>query len=419
MVAIIGPQSSSVARMISFIADGLQMPLVSFAATDSTLSSLQFPFFLRTTQSDSYQMAAMAELIDYYEWQEVIAVFVDNDYGRNGISVLENELAKKMLRISYKVALPFEFGLNNITDSLNKSKLVGTRVYVVHLDPDSGLAIFSIAEQLQMMTSNYVWLATDWISAALDSFPSTNGTLLRTLQGVVGFRQHTLESSQKSTFLSRWKEFQQRGLVSSELNTYGLNAYDTVWVIAQSVDDFLKEYGNITFSDVRAKTLLQENLTTFNGGTLLLGKLLKSKFHGLAGHVQFDVNRNLIGGGYEIINVNGMAIQKIGHWSNHSGFSVAPAEALNKEQKNFSRVDQKLLNVIWPGRKMDKPRGWIAAEEKRPLRIGVPNRVSFTEFVPYDVPYTFEAFGNGRSNPSYDYLLKLVADDVSISLLPK
>ncbi|KAK9267245.1 hypothetical protein L1049_009667 [Liquidambar formosana] len=108
-----------------------------------------------------------------------VAVFVDNDYGRNGISVLENELAKKMLRISYKVALPLEFGLNNITDSLNKSKLVGTRVYVVHLDPDSGLAIFSIAEQLQMMTSNYVWLATDWISAALDSFPFINGTLLR------------------------------------------------------------------------------------------------------------------------------------------------------------------------------------------------------------------------------------------------
>ncbi|KAK9267207.1 hypothetical protein L1049_009627 [Liquidambar formosana] len=124
-------------------------------------------------------------------------------------------------------------------------------------------------------------------------------------------------------------------------------------------------------------------------------------------------------------------------------FLLAPPEALNKGQKNFSRVDQKLLNVIWPGRKMDKPRGWIAADEKRPLRIGVPNRVSFTEFVtevhysqkiqgycidvfeaaknlvPYDVPYIFEAFGNGQSNPSYDYLLKLVADDVSISLLPK
>ncbi|KAA8520040.1 hypothetical protein F0562_014286 [Nyssa sinensis] len=272
VVAIIGPLSSSVAHMISMIANSFQVPLLSFAATDSSLTSLQFPFFLRTTQTDSYQMAAMAELIYYYGWQNIIAIFVDNDYGRNGISVLEEELGKRMSKISHKVALPVQFNLSSVADLLNKSKLVGSCVYVVHANPNSGLTIFSVAQHLQMMTSNYVWLATDWLSTTLDSLSLVNGTLLHILQGVVGLRQHTPESSHKNAFLSRWKEFQKRGLVRSELITYGLNAYDSVWAVARSVDEFLNEYGNVTFSHKKMGNLPQEMYKTFDGGIFLLEK---------------------------------------------------------------------------------------------------------------------------------------------------
>ena len=71
------------------------------------------------------------------------------------------------------------------------------------------------------------------------------------------------------------------------------------------------------------------------------------------------------------------------------------------------------------------------------MRIRVPKRVSFVDFVternnshkiegycidvfnealklvPYDVPYRFEPFGDGRSNPNYDELVKMVAENVS------
>ncbi|KAF5948459.1 hypothetical protein HYC85_014416 [Camellia sinensis] len=133
VVAIIGPQSSSIAHMISLIGKGLQVPLVSYAASDPTLSALQFPYFFRTTQSDSYQMAAMADLIDFYGWEEVVAIFVDDVYGRNGISALDDELAKKMSKASFKLTLPTQYDLSDITYLLNKSKLLGPRVFVVHI----------------------------------------------------------------------------------------------------------------------------------------------------------------------------------------------------------------------------------------------------------------------------------------------
>ncbi|KAF3966631.1 hypothetical protein ACB098_06G096400 [Castanea mollissima] len=442
VVAIIGPQSSAIAHMISEIANGLQVPLVSFAATDPTLSASQFPFFIRSTQSDSYQMAAVAELVDFYEWKEVIAIFVDDDYGRSGIAYLDDELEKRQLKISYKLPLPIQFDPGNITYMLNKSKLLGPRIYVVHVGPDPRLRIFSIAQQLEMITTDYVWLATDWLSTTLDSFSPMNKTSLRILQGVVGLRQHIPESSKKRAFVSRWRKLLLEGLASSELNSYGFQAYDTVWTVANSIDKFVKEHGNITFSfnDKLQKIISTEmqmsTLKVFNNGSLLHKILLETNFTGLSGQVQFNQDRNIVSGGYDVINIDQMAIHTVGYWSNSSGFSVLPQENPQRDQKNYSRLNQKLNNVTWPGGKTERPRGWVIADDGKPLKIGVPFRASFVEFatkahnssdmqgycidvfkealklVPYYVPYKLEPFGEGHSNPSYDGIVQMVGNGV-------
>ncbi|CAK7348965.1 unnamed protein product [Dovyalis caffra] len=442
VVAIIGPQSSVIAHMISAIANGLQVPLVSYAATDPTLSALQFPFFVRTTQSDSYQMAAMADLVGFFRWKEVIAITVDDEYGRNGIAALGEELNKKMAKISFKLFLSNQLDESEVMDKLNKSKLLCSRVYVVHVNPDPRLGIFTIAQKLQMMTDDYTWLATDWLSATLDSFPPTKKTSLGVLQGVVGLRQLTPESSQKRGFMTRWKGMQRKGSASSELNTYGLQAYDTVWIVAYAIDKFLDEGKNIMFSssrkvlDMKTSGLPIEKLKVFTGGNDLLNIILQTNFTGLSGQVQFNQDRNVFSGGYDVINIDQVSIRTVGYWSNVSGFSLSPLDARKGEQNSYSVIDQRLQNITWIGGKTERPRGWVVAVDERPLRIGVPNRASFVEFVtevngshkiegycidvflkarelvPYDVPYMFKPFGDGRSNPSYDDLVNMVAADV-------
>ncbi|KAK6242527.1 Ionotropic glutamate receptor [Theobroma cacao] len=442
VVAIIGPQSSSIAHIISAIANGLQVPQVSYAATDPTLSALQFPFFLRTVQSDSNQMIAMADLIDFYGWKEVIAIYVDDDYGRNGISVLNNELDRRMAKAFYKLPLPAHFAQSDIISLLNNSKLLGPRVYVVHVNPDPQLRIFAFAEKLQMMTSDYVWLATDWLSATIDSFSPMNRTALHSLQGVVGLRQHIPESNQKKDFMSRWRKMQQKGLATSQLNSYGLCAYDTVWTVAHSIDKFINDGNNLTFSssdklnDIKTGEMHLEKLKVFDGGDILLKELLQTNFSGLTGQVHFSSDRNIVTSGYDVINIDNMAVHTVGYWSGTFGFSVSPPETLQGTQHGNSEIDQELHSVTWPGGKIERPRGWVIADDERPLRIGVPYRASFVDFVtelhdshqivgycidvftealklvPYYVPYKFELFGNGRSNPNYGQLVKMVADNV-------
>uniref|UniRef100_A0A7N0TFM3 Glutamate receptor n=1 Tax=Kalanchoe fedtschenkoi TaxID=63787 RepID=A0A7N0TFM3_KALFE len=434
VVAIIGPQSSGLAHMISEIANGLQVPLVSYAATDPTLSALQFPFFLRTTESDSNQMSAMADLIVHYDWKEVIVVYMDNDYGRNGVSYLDNELEKKMARVAHKVRLPTRYTDQDVRYSLNQSKLYGPRVYVVHVNPDRGMNIFNIAKELQMITLDYVWLATHWLSASLDSLPSINQSSFLSLQGIIGFRQYIPESSQKKAFVSRWKKMQSDGEASSELNAYGYYAYDTVWTIARAIDKVLEEYPNITFSfseklrDMEDSNLQLDKLKSFDGGKFLRKTLLQTNFTGLTGHIMFETNRSRVSGGYEVLNINNLKVNTVGYWSTTLGLSRTPAEYMN--QTEISHLEPSLLDVVWPGGGTDRPRGWVIASDEKPLIIGVPNRTAFVDFVteknhtivgycidvfkearklvPYDVPYRFQLFGDGVSNPSYDDLVKKV-----------
>ncbi|XP_047307518.1 glutamate receptor 3.3-like isoform X2 [Impatiens glandulifera] len=438
VVAVIGPQSSVVAHMISHIANELQRPLLSFAATDPTLSSLQFPFFLRTTQSDFHQMAAIADIVDYYGWRQVVAIFIDDDFGRNGISALDDSLAAKRCKISSKIGIPPGSGLNrnNVMDFLVRIQLSESRIIVVHVHPNMGFLIFSVAHYLQMMNDGYVWIATDWLSSVLDTLSIvTPSESYDTMQGVLVLRQYTPDSDRKKAFLSRWSNLTGGSL---GLNSYGLYAYDTVWLVARAVNLFLNRGGVISFKkDPNLRfgggNLGLNAMRVFNGGSLLMNCILESNFTGLSGQVEFGPDRSLIRPAFDVINVIGNGVRRVGYWSYHSGLSTQPPEMIYTNENNNSNSEHKLFSVIWPGQTTEKPRGWVFPNNGKLLRIGVPRRVSYREFVsqvhgtdkfkgfcievfqaalnllPYPVPYEFIPFGDGKENPSYQELVNLVA----------
>ncbi|GAB4828449.1 hypothetical protein Ancab_035446 [Ancistrocladus abbreviatus] len=439
VVAIIGPQSSVAAHIISFVADELQVPLLSFAATDPTLTPLQFPFFVRTTHSDEHQMTAIAEIIQYYGWKQVIAIFVDDDYGRNGVLSLDDALAEKRCRISNKFAIRPGSGVgrSEIMDVLVNVAVVESRVIVLHVYPDSGFKIFRVADYLQMMGNGYVWIATDWLSSVLDSSSPFPPEMMDIMQGVLVLRHHTPDSTRKRALISRWRNLTDG---SFGLNSYGLYAYDSVWLVAHAIDAFLNQGGVISFSTdsnlryFNGNSLNLESMSIFNGGKLLLDKILQSNLVGLTGSLRFDSSRSLIHPAYDIINVIGTGYRQIGYWSNYSGLSIVPPETLYSRPPNRSSANQHLYSVFWPGGTTTAPRGWVFPTSGRQLKIGVPVRASFQEFaspvrgsndmfkgfcidvftaavnlLPYAVPYQFIGFGNGHHNPNYTDLVNMVA----------
>lgn len=435
-VAVIGPQSSEVANAMTIVANELQVPLLSFGATDPTLSSLQFPFLVRTTQSDLYQMTAVADIVEHYNWKQVIAIYIDDDYGRNGVAALNDALAARRCKISYKAGIPPGPGVSrsDIMDILVKLAVMDSRVIILHVYPALGFTVFSVAQHLGMMTDGYVWIATDWLSSVLDS-SQLSSEKMDSMQGVLVLRQHTPDSDKKRTFISRWNNLTEG---SVGLNSYALYAYDSVWLVAHAIDSFLNQGGIISFStnsklSFGGGNLHLEAMSIFDGGKHLLRNILQSDLIGLTGRIKFNTDRSLFHPAYDVINVIGTGFRHIGYWSNYSGLSTLPPETLYSNPANFSNGTQQLHSVVWPGNTVTKPRGWVFPNYGKLLRIGVPDRVSYREFVsksrgtntfkgfcidvftaavellPYAVPYEFISYGDSKENPSYTGLVNEVA----------
>lgn len=445
-VAIIGPHSSVTAHVITHIANELQVPLLSFSALDPTLSSLQFPFFIRTCHSDLFQMAAIADLVDYYGWKEVIAVYIDDDNGRNGIVALGDKLAERRCRISYKAPVSPEATPEEITNVLVQVALAESRVIVVHANTLWGPKVFSVARNLGMMGTGYVWIATAFLSAILDISGPLSSDKMDEIQGVLTPRMYTPDSELKRRFVLKWKNLTRGNTADGPLGLsfLSLYAYDTIYALAHALDAFFKQGNKITFTNdskllsLHGDTLNLEALNVFNEGNTLRKNIYGVNMTGVTGLFKYAPDGNLVNPAYEIINVIGTGSRRIGYWSNQSGLSAVPPETIHSKPGNDFRESKKLLPVIWPGDIDQKPRGWVFPNNGRLLRIGVPISVSYRQFVsqvpgtdtfqgfcidvflsavnllPYAVPYKFIPYGDGKNNPSCTELVRLITTGVSI-----
>ncbi|CAA7022011.1 unnamed protein product [Microthlaspi erraticum] len=442
VVAIIGPQTSIMAHVLSHLANELTVPMLSFTALDPTLSPLQFPFFVQTAPSDLFLMRAVAEMITYYGWSDVVALYNDDDNSRNGVTALGDELEERRCGISYKAVLPLDVVISSpaeIIEELVKIRGMESRIIVVNTFPNTGKMIFEEAERLGMMEKGYVWIATTWLSSLLDSgLPLAR----KSLNGVVTLRLHTPDSRKKRDFAARWKK-EKFSNKTIGLNVYGLYAYDTVWIIAQAVKTLLEAGGDLTFShdeklsSLEGEALNLSALSRFDEGSQLLDYIMHTKMSGLTGPVQFHQDRSMLQPSYDIINVVGERFRQVGYWSNHSGLSVVPPESFYSKPSNRSSSNQHLKPVTWPGGTSVTPRGWVFRNNGRRLRIGVPDRASFKHFVSrvngssnivqgycidvfeaavkllsYPVPHEFIFFGDGLENPNYNELVNKVATGV-------
>lgn len=439
-VAIIGAETATTAHVISHITNELNVPLLSVSATHPTLSSLQYPFFVLTAQSDLFQMAAVAAVVHHFQWKEVIAVYCDNDDGRNSITTLGKKLREYDGKITYKAALKPEMSKDDIMDKLIRVGLEANKVIVVCVPIETGSLVFDIALALNMTGNGYVWIATSWLSTIMDTSNLIPFVTLDKFQGALTLRMYTQDSDLKKAFSSRWRNFTRREALNDHpgLNVYGLYAYDCVWLIAHALDAFFNDGGNLSFTNYGklrksgAQFSILDNLSIFDGGKLLLKKIEQVNMTGLTGPLSFTSDRFLLNPAFEILNVLGNGYRRIGFWSNFSGLSTVSPEALYHKGANITVSTQQLYSVVWPGETTEMPRGWVFPSNGRDLIIGVPKRVYFRElisqrggtnlfngycvevfkaavnFLPYPLSYKLVPFGDGKTNPNPSELVKLI-----------
>jgi len=144
----------------------------------------------------------VASVIGNYGWRDIVVICIDDDYIRNGISALSNEFETVRAKIVSKIPLSPRISSSKIASELFQLALMKSWIFVVHMNSDTDINIFSEALCLGMLSISYVWIATNWLSYLLDSNIPDYETM-NSLRGVIGLRRHIpLSNKENAPFYS-------------------------------------------------------------------------------------------------------------------------------------------------------------------------------------------------------------------------
>ncbi|XP_057959651.1 glutamate receptor 2.2-like [Malania oleifera] len=376
--AIIGPSTSMEAVFMTDLGDKAQVPIISFLATSSFLSSTKNPYFIRATQNDSSQVKAISAIVKTFGWREAVPIYVDSDFGHGIIPYLTDALQEIDTRVPYRSVISSSATDDQIAKELWKLMSMQTRVFIVHMSSSLCSRFFSKVKEVGMMSEGYVWIMTTGLTNHLSSLnPSVIDS---SMQGVLGVQTYIPKTKEYESFRIRWKtKFQQDNpnVTDAQLNVYVLWAYDAASALARAVEEV--GAANYSFQMLNMSGNLTD-LDTFGisqTGPKLLQAILNTKFKGLSGSFKF-VDGQLQSSVYQIVNVVGSSARRISFWTVKNGI----ARELNSTSTNlYSTPASNRWAIIWPGESTSPPKGWVIPTNGKRLRIGVPVKDGFNEFV--------------------------------------
>ncbi|KAM7480976.1 hypothetical protein LguiB_005559 [Lonicera macranthoides] len=335
-----------------------QVPIISFTATNPSLSSFRSKYFVRATLNDLFQVQAITGLIQAFGWRNVVPIYADNDFGRGIIPSLTSSLIENGTQIPYQSAINPSVIDQEITAELYKLMTMQTRVFVLHMTNYLGSRVLNKAQELGMMTDGYVWIVSDGI---INHLSLTGTSLLGSLKGAIGVKPYVPRSRMLDNFTLRWEGKSSKDV---NVNVYGLWAYDATTALAMAVEKV--GYMNNYFKKMNSSR------NSVNLGGYLHRVLSSIRFKGLVGDFHI-VNGHLQPPAFEIVNGIGDGERMIGFWTTKHGI----VKELNSTEKISVR------DIIWPGDSTVVPKGWVIPTNGKKLKIGIPVKDGCNDFVKF------------------------------------
>ncbi|XP_057799198.1 glutamate receptor 2.7-like [Salvia miltiorrhiza] len=379
--AIIGPSSSMQANFMINLGNKSQVPIITFSATSPSLLSIQSPYFVRATLSDSSQVKAIAAIVQAYGWREVVPIYVDNEFGQGIMPFLADALEQVNVHIPYRSVIPAFATDERIDAELSKLMTYQTRVFIVHMRTALGSRLFTKAKLLGMMSEDYVWIITEGMTNELTSIDRS--VMEEDMQGVIGVQPHIPKSKVLHNFRVKYKkELHQQNPTNHDpdLNIFGLWAYDSAVALAMAVEK--ARIRNATYLKKANDSTTSTDLEGFGVsgvGTELIQALSSTTFRGLAGEFKL-VEGQLQSPPYQIVNVIGARARVVGYWTKDNGI-VRELNFAKSTTNAYSTSKSNIGPIIWPGDGAVAPKGWVLPTNGKKLRIGVPVKAGFFEFM--------------------------------------
>ncbi|CAN8320946.1 unnamed protein product [Cochlearia groenlandica] len=408
--AILGPRTTMQASFVIEVGQKSQVPIISFSATSPFLDSGHSPYFFRSTYSDSSQVQAISEIIKVFGWREVVPVYENNAFGEGIMPALTDALQAINIRIPYRTVISPNATDDEISNELLKLMTKPTRVFVVHMNRLLTSKFFPKAKEIGLMKEGYAWILTN---AVIDNLGLMNETDIEAMQGILGIKTHFPISEELKTFRSRLA----KAFPVSEVNVYGLRAYDATTALAMAVEEITGTTSNLTFSKMDGRNISDlEALSVSEYGPKLIRSLSEIRFKGLSGDYQF-IDGQLHASVFEVVNVIGSGGVLVGFWTQEKGL-VRELSSNPGTTQTLSTWKDHLNPIVWPGITKEVPRGWEIPTNGKKLNIGVPVG-TFPQFVKVkEDPLTHEAIVTGFCIDFFKAVIQAMPYDVSHRFIP-
>ncbi|XP_051124404.1 glutamate receptor 2.6-like isoform X2 [Andrographis paniculata] len=369
---IFGTVTLQEAALISGSKTGRGIPIISVPPAASAPLNVQskLPNFIQMSTSITYQVQGIAALTGHFRWRKVVVIH-EHDLGFSEESELFFTYLSDSLRavgssIEHHFSFPHVSSLSDLKAFVEKElKKLGSqnvRIFiVVQSSIEFGLVLFEKAKEFGMMEKGSVWIVSDEIADLLDS---VNPSAILNMQGVIGLKTDYAENTEnlrefKSKF--RRKNISKNSIEEENLtlSIYSLRAYDSIRSLAEA----------------------SRNLRGKINSTELVKWILSGEFEGLSGKISFKngvLSQKPI---FKVVNVIGKSYREVALWSPESGFSEDLVKPDGKTMNLGSGLTGSLQSIYWPGGQQTVPNGWSVGSDEKPLRIGVPAKGAFNQFV--------------------------------------
>ena len=166
ILGVVGPASSSSARLLGMLAGQINLPLVSYAATNGELSNIHsYKTFFRTSPSDDHLAKATVEVFHLFDWKTCTLIYENDDYGYGGLKIFSENHPSN---VSIQERITFDPRCDCFNKDLKQAiERSASRVILVWANQSSTSRIIRRALNANLVGGQYIWLLTNEVSPTL------------------------------------------------------------------------------------------------------------------------------------------------------------------------------------------------------------------------------------------------------------
>ncbi|XP_011083927.1 glutamate receptor 2.7-like [Sesamum indicum] len=311
------------------------------------------PSVIQITSPITYQMQCIAAIVGRFRWRNVVLIHEqESSFSEDSslFTLLLGSLRAVDSSIEHHLSFPRISSLLDpkavVEEELKKLRSRSGRIFVVAPSSmDFAVILFEKAKGLGMMTKGYVWIVSDEIANLLDS---VDLSVILNMQGVLGLKTDYADTTDyykefKSKFRRKYREKHPTEEENSSPSVYSLRAYDAVSAL-------VKAFQNSEGIKINS--------------TELMHHVSSSNFQGLSGEIRLKNGLLSHKPIFRIVNVIGKSYREVTMWSPEFGF-----------------LGELISSIYWPGGERTIPKGWTMGSNEKPLKVGVPAKGAFNQFV--------------------------------------